>query len=103
MAATIKFDRLYDLSALADAINYLTFDEEIKILHDYFFRFNDADVEVYGYIHGTFDRTDATLDTPPWVDLVSVLPEIYEVVVYKYEYSYELTPEQINELEELIK
>lgn len=95
----------YTPQDLAQRINNLDFDNEIKILHEQEFHFDDCDVIISGYVHGTFvyQEPDLINDIPPLCSQTDQCADISKIIVCTEESNKEMSNEDINEIEELLK
>lgn len=102
MKDTIKVKSHYTVESLARAINDLMFDNEIKTLHGFVFDFDDCDVDIHGFVHGTFDYCFGDYYTPHSEDLIGQFAEIDSVVLGYAEETKILNNRELVEIEENI-
>ena len=94
---------IYTAEDLVAKINDIPFDEEIKVLEDLSIDFDDATVEMRGFVFGDFDYEKGDYWTPPSSKLVYQVADIYEVIINYKENSEFLNGEEITHIEKLLK
>ena len=92
-----------NLNLIAEQINEMPFDNEVKILKDEGFEYEDWNVVLNGIVHGTFDYCPGDELTPPSNDLIYQHAEIDSGVYFTEEECRNLTTEELYELEDLLK
>ena len=95
----------YTPQDLAQQINDIDFDNEIKILREHEFHFDDCDVIITGMVHGTFvyQEPDLINNIPPFCDQTEQCADISEVIVCTEEENVEMSNDDINGIEQLLK
>ncbi len=103
MKPSVTIERNYSADLLVGLLNDIPYDEEIKILRDYWIEFKDCTVSVTGHIHGTFIYEEGDFFTPPCPVQTAQCADLSEIILGYEEITEFLDGGEIGEIEDKLK